>query len=260
MQHATSRDGTPIAYWTTGSGPPLLLVHGTTASHQRWDGITPRLAEHLTVITMDRRGRGESGDGPTYSLQREGEDIAAVTEAVGGPVTVLGHSYGATCALEAALVTDQIGRLLLYEPPMQIDQPPVPLEIPDRMQALIDQGALEPALELMMREVARMPEQELAVYRTLPMWPVRVALAPTIPRELRLPSVAPPTPERYARLELPVLLMTGGDSPPFYRTAIDALHATLPDSRVVTFAGQQHIAMDLAPDAFVRAVLDFVQT
>jgi pimeloyl-ACP methyl ester carboxylesterase len=39
--HAVSRDGTEIAYWTSGKGPPLVLVHGTTADHTRWDPVLP---------------------------------------------------------------------------------------------------------------------------------------------------------------------------------------------------------------------------
>lgn len=64
---------------------------------------------------MDRRGRGESGDGPAYSLDREAEDVAALVDSIGQPVNVLGHSYGALCAIKAALLTNNIRRLILYE-------------------------------------------------------------------------------------------------------------------------------------------------
>jgi len=80
----TSADGTIVRCFTDGSGPPLLLVHGTTADHARWQMITPELAEHFTVYAMDRRGRGDSTDGPEYHLLREAEDVAAVVSAVLG--------------------------------------------------------------------------------------------------------------------------------------------------------------------------------
>ena len=113
-RYALSRDGTPIAYWQTGGDPGLVLVHGTTADHTRWQHLLPLLEPHLSACAMDRRGRGASGDAPDYSLQREAEDVAAAVVADSGePVAVFGHPYGAQCALEAALVTDRIERLVL---------------------------------------------------------------------------------------------------------------------------------------------------
>lgn len=64
LSRVVSRDGTEIAWWTTGEGPPLLLVHGTTADHTRWRPLLPHLERHVTVHAMDRRDRGASGDGP----------------------------------------------------------------------------------------------------------------------------------------------------------------------------------------------------
>lgn len=92
-----SAGGTEIAYERTGSGPPLVLVHGTSADHVSWDGIRSVLEEDRTVYAIDRRGRGESGDGAEYDLEREFEDVTAVVESVGEPVALFGHSFGALC-------------------------------------------------------------------------------------------------------------------------------------------------------------------
>src|SRR5207247_10397477 len=101
-----SADGTPIAWFRAGDGPPLLLVHGTTADHTTFRVVGPLLARQHAVFAMDRRGRGASGDTPPYAIEREFEDVAAVVDAVaalaGRPVDVLGHSYGGRCALRAA--------------------------------------------------------------------------------------------------------------------------------------------------------------
>jgi pimeloyl-ACP methyl ester carboxylesterase len=105
-----------IAYRRSGSGPPLLLVHGLTADHTRWSPISPRFEQRFSVYAMDRRGRGESGDGPDYDIRREAEDVAAVVDAIGEPVFVLGHSAGALYSLEAALLAANFRRLILYEP------------------------------------------------------------------------------------------------------------------------------------------------
>lgn len=127
MNSIQSPDGTVLRWQTSGEGPPLLLVHGTTADHSRWQGISPQLEHHFTVHAIDRRGRGGSGDAAgTYEIDREFEDVAAVVDAIGGPLAVLGHSYGAVCSLGAALLTDGVSRMVLYEPPIPTGVPMYP--------------------------------------------------------------------------------------------------------------------------------------
>lgn len=263
MEKITSRDGTTIAFWLSGEGRPLLLVHGTTADHQRWAGITPKLEPHFTIYAMDRRGRGGSDDAPVYDIMREAEDVAAVVDEIAGTmdeaVAVLGHSYGAFCTLEAALLTNNMSRLILYEPPIPTGTPNIARDVPEHMQTLINRGELEAALLLMMREVVKMPEHELKEYRQLPIWPVRVQIAPTIPREMAIDWTYTFNGERFARVQVPTMLLQGGDSPPFFRKAITSLDAALPNSKIVTLPGQQHIAMDINPDLFVSEVLQFLQ-
>jgi pimeloyl-ACP methyl ester carboxylesterase len=101
----TTESGTPVAYWRSGKGPPLVLVHGTAADHSRWSPVLPALEERFTVNAIDRRGRGGSGDTDDYPVEREFEDVAAVVDSLGEPVNLLGHSYGGLLALEAALLT-----------------------------------------------------------------------------------------------------------------------------------------------------------
>jgi pimeloyl-ACP methyl ester carboxylesterase len=258
MERVNSLDGTPIAYRRRGAGPPLLLVHGMTADYTRWSPISPLFESHFTVYAMDRRGRGGSGDAPEYDLAREAEDVAAVVDAVGEPVSVLGHSGGALYSLEAALLTDNVCRLILYEPPIPGVAPRIPPDIPDRIQALVDRGDPEAALELFFREIVSMPEHELTPYRQLPVWQTRISLAPTIARELMLDRTYRWRPERFARVQVPTLLLLGGDSPAFARQAVEMVHAALPHSHLVVLPGQQHIAMDTNPELFVREMRRFV--
>jgi pimeloyl-ACP methyl ester carboxylesterase len=112
-----SRDGSQIAYWTSGSGPPLVLLHGAPADHTRWRPLLPYLEPYATAHALDRRGGGASGDAPEY-LGREYEDVAAVVDAVaasGQPVDVYGHSHGGIVAFGAAALTTNFRRLVLYE-------------------------------------------------------------------------------------------------------------------------------------------------
>ncbi|MFD1562175.1 alpha/beta fold hydrolase [Haloarchaeobius amylolyticus] len=57
-----------------------------------WDALELRspLAEHFTVYAMDRRGHGESGDNELYEIERVFEDVVAVVDVIGEPVTLLG--------------------------------------------------------------------------------------------------------------------------------------------------------------------------
>jgi pimeloyl-ACP methyl ester carboxylesterase len=98
-----SLDGTEIAYWTSGVGPPIVLVHGAPADHTRWRPLLPYLEQRVMVHALDRRGRGASGDAPEYRLEREYEDVAAVVDAVaaasGEQVDVYGHpAYPFECS------------------------------------------------------------------------------------------------------------------------------------------------------------------
>jgi pimeloyl-ACP methyl ester carboxylesterase len=260
-----SRDGTEIAYWTSGEGPPLVLVHGTTADHTRWDPVLPYLAPSATVHALDRRGRGGSGDGPDYDVVREFEDVAAVVDAVaqasGSAVDVLGHSYGGTCALGGATLTGNIRRLVLYEgfPPVHPDDGTFPPDVESRVDALLAEGEPEAAVETVFREVVKMPEEEFRAFRALPVWQVRVAAAHTIPRELRTERERPFDPEQAAQVTVPTLLLVGGDSPDWVKADTETVAATLPDARIGVLDGQQHIAIDLVPEVFAEHVLAFLR-
>lgn len=258
----TSRDGTEIACFTTGDGPPLVLVHGTTADHARWATILGLLEPHATVHAIDRRGRGASTDGPTYAIEREYEDVAAVVDHVaassGGKVDVLGHSYGGVVAYGAAQLTDDVRSLVLYEgwPAPDPSGMHAPAWVQERMDELLAAGEPEAALELFMREVAGIREEEFAIYRTLPAWPRRVAAAHTILREET--GVPAFDPDLAATLDLPVLLLVGSDSPPSIKNGYETVAAALPDARVEILDGQQHIAMDIVPEEFTRRVVEFL--
>src|SRR3990172_2374863 len=76
-----------------------------------------------------------SGDGPEYSLDREAEDVAAVVDATGGPAHLFGHSFGGACALEASLLTRNVGKLVLYEPPVAFSYAEGSIERQERLAA-----------------------------------------------------------------------------------------------------------------------------
>ena len=259
METVISKDGTPIAYQRSGAGAPLVLIHGTSASHTRWKPILPALEAHFSVYAVDRRGRGESGDAGAYAMQREFEDVAAVVDSIGDGVHLLGHSFGAICSLEASVLTRRLRKLILYEPLIRVDSAPIyPEGTIDKLQALLDAGDRERVVATFMREVVRMPPHELELFMASPAFPARVAAAHTLPREMRAAERYRLEPARFKAVGAPTLLLLGGDSPAFFRAAIEAVHAALPNSRIVVLPGQRHIAMDTAPDLFAREASAFL--
>ena len=257
METVRSADGTPIAYWRTGEGSPLLLVHGTTCDHTTWADVLPALERRFSVFTMDRRGRGQSGDNPAYAHQRELEDIAAVIAAIAaaeGPVDVLGHSFGALCSLEATLLSKNVRRLILYEPPMAISGRDLPPEMERRMQFFISAGKKEQALVLFLRDVLQIPAHELAAQHASPGWPAIVATAHTVPRECKVVDGYTFDPERFRNMRTPTVLFVGSDSPEPQHDIAATVHAALPDSRIVLLPGEQHFALNTAPDLFAYEV------
>ncbi|MCA1562400.1 MAG: alpha/beta fold hydrolase [Acidobacteria bacterium] len=110
--------GTTVSYSRYGSGPPLVLVHGAFSDDEtNWEFVKPILRERFTVYAIARRGRGETDVTEGHSLDDEVEDVAAVIRAVGEPVFLLGHSYGAHCSVAAAALDPRsIRKLVLYEP------------------------------------------------------------------------------------------------------------------------------------------------
>src|SRR3989442_9800516 len=102
----TSKDGTSIAYDRVGHGPVVILVLGALNSRKSGAKLAKLLASHFTVISYDRRGRGDSTDTAPYAPQREVEDVTALIDEVGGQAYLFGHSSGAAIALAAA---DKLG-------------------------------------------------------------------------------------------------------------------------------------------------------
>lgn len=258
VQTVSSRDGTPIAFETIGSGPGLVLVHGTAGSRGRWGAALPMLATQFTVYMMDRRGRGDSGDAPAYAFEREFEDVAAVIDAVEAPVSLLGHSFGAIAALEAALLTDVIDKMILYEPPLAASNTRESQRANADLEAKLAAGDLESVVTTFLRDIAGMPEAAIDRMRGAPSWEARLAAAHTLPREHRAVSEYELQPGRFSGLEVPTLLLLGGASPALYATSVRMIDEALPNSQVVVLPGQQHVAMDTAPDLFVNEIATFL--
>lgn len=254
-----SNDGTPIAVWRTGQGPALMLVHGMVADHSTtWRRVLPDLEREFTVYTMDRRGRGGSGDSPNYALQREAEDVAAVVDAMDRPVFLVGHSFGGLCAAEAARLTSKVERLLVYEGMMIRGTDVVPEGLAARFEEMLKDGRVEEMLLTFLRDFVGLGEPEIEMLQSEERaWSRRLENAPTIPREMEAQERYVFAPDRFAAMTVPVVLLVGGDSPRLELVTAQAVAGGLPNAEVSVMTGQEHLAMYTAPAQFIQELVRF---
>jgi pimeloyl-ACP methyl ester carboxylesterase len=258
VDRVRSKDGTQIAVECAGNGPELLIVHGGTGNRARWLPMFPYFTSNFTVCAMDRRGHGESGDGSAYSLEREAEDIVAVVKSRKKPVAVLGHSFGAVGAYEAAFLTKRISRLILYEPPIGI---PDHSEVLAKMDVLIRSGARDEATRMFFREIVQLSPDEIDAMRKRPAWKSMVGGIEKSMRQDRALTSNGWDAARAAGLKTSTLLLLGSRTAnPELKTAIRNLATALPDQRVVVLEGQEHNAMDTGRDALAVAIKGFLQS
>lgn len=260
MHKVRSQDGTSIAYEEFGAGPPLVLVHGGVSDRTYWAPVVPALAERCTVVTVDRRGRGASGDAASYAIDREFEDVAAVVDAIDEPVHLLGHSYGGICALEAALRTGNLATLMLYEPALGLNGPAgIPASFIEQLDALVAAGQLDRATEVTMREIVGLPAEVLAELRAdAAAWQPMVDCAHTLPRELRSVSAFTFDAVRYRALGVPTVLLAGTDSPPELHVGVGLVRDAVDGSRVVMMPGVDHEAVTTGPDVLTATLMDLL--
>jgi pimeloyl-ACP methyl ester carboxylesterase len=202
---------------------------------------------------------GESGGGSAYNIEREFEGVVVIIDSIDGPVDLFGHSYGAICVLEAALRSNQ---LLLYEGTFPVPEGTelYPPEALDRVRSALKAGDREGALMTFYRDIVLMSSEEIEMFRSLPLRPARVALAPTIPHEMRAfeSYTFDFDPAKVSNLSTPTLLLLGSDSPAIEKAA-EALDAALPDGRIVVLPDQAHLAHRTAPELFAREVVQFLR-
>jgi pimeloyl-ACP methyl ester carboxylesterase len=187
--------------------------------------------------------------------------VDAAAAATGGPVDLFGHSFGGNVAFGAATLTGNLRRLVLYEgwPVPNIEHRTVAPELMGRLESLLAEGRREDLLETMYRDLVQMSPEEMDAIKAAPTWPVRVAAAHTVPREIRAFAAQAFDPATAARIRVPVLLLVGGETPEAVRAEPEVVAAALPDARIRTLEGQAHVAYLTAPEAFAAEVLSFLR-
>ena len=259
MDTLTSRDGTTIAYDRQGQGPALIRVGGALTVQSSGSGELARLlAPHFTVYGFDRRGRGGSGDTPPYAVDREIDDIEALTDRAGDSAFLYGHSSGGPLAMRAAIrLGRKVAKLAMYEPPYNND--PNAQESWSRYLGQLRQALAEhrrgDAVALFLRFVGT-PAEQVDGMRRAPFWPGLEAVAPTLAYDhaaiLGEPWSVPTA--LAARVSVPALVMAGDASLPFMPDAARVLSQAIPQGQLRTLEGQTH---EVNPGVLAPVLVDF---
>jgi pimeloyl-ACP methyl ester carboxylesterase len=257
-----------IYHEATGSGDPLLLVHGGWGDHGSWRLVVEGLARSYQVVTYDRRGHSQSdrSTGPGI-IQAHEDDLAALIEQLASaPAHVVGTSIGASIALRLAGRRPELFRsICAHEPPafeLLRGDPATEALYDDHVTKLIAveqrlaAGDMEGGARLFFETVVfgpgaweQLPEQSRRTF---------VTNAPTFLEEMRDPEQLRIDLDGLARFPHPTLLTNGGESKPEFLPVVARLAATIPGAQRRTLAGAGHVPHLTHPAEYVALTLEFL--
>ena len=255
-----SNDSTPIAYEKSGKGDILILVNGAL-SYRKSRGVKElvnKLAEDFTVITYDRRGRGESGDTTPYAVNKEIDDIAAIIEESGGSASLFGVSSGAALAMLAAekLGTKKILKLALYEPPFGFAQVMGQEEYNEekkKINELVNANKPGDAIVVFFESLKTPPEQIEAMKKSAE-WKDMESVGHTLVYDFEILGDGNIPLDLAKKVQTPTLVLDGEKSFDFMHTTADSLAKSIPHSKRKTLKNQTH---EIAPDVIAPVLKEF---
>jgi len=257
---AKAPDGIEIVGAAQGEGPALAFIYGAMMEQAGWSRLLPYLQPGRTLYTYDRRGRGNSGDAPSYAVDREVDDLIAFVEAIPQPRDLFGHSSGALLALHAMERGLRVRRLVLYEPPLAAVRVPVlNADLPERLDALVAQGDRDGALDLFFRDGMDQLAENVQRLRDGPRWQDQLRYVQTGAYDVRITRTYVLHPELLAQIDVPVLFLYGSESPDWMRQGVETFAQALPHSRLEVLRGEGHNAQFTAPDVLAAAVNAFLK-
>lgn len=253
-----------LGLWTKGTGPDLVVVHGSGLASRDYAGLMRALDDDFTVHVYDRRGRGSSSDVAIgYGVDTEVSDLAAVMAATGA-TRVFGHDYGGFVALQAAR-SHGWDAVATYDAAVSIDGSAPDWWVDDFQDAVAD-GDHGRAAALMVKGldlvpmVSRVPlsvgTRVGRLFAASPFgkdWNSRAgATLAEVGEALSHDGPA----DEYAAVAACTTLCVGGASAPWFRRSAEAIVPVLPAGReVVVLPGAGHDAPQRASRRLVRQLV-----
>ncbi len=255
-----SADGTEIAYTTLGTGPALIIVDGAFCYRDNGPAaqLASVLAEHFTVFTYDRRGRGASSDSAHHGTEREVEDLRSLVKEAHGSAFAVGISSGGALALQAVEAGVRFSGLVLYEPPFIADngRPRSYLSQRQHLNELVSRGDRAGAVRFFMTNIYEAPAAFVTVMPIVmrKSWTKNKSVAHTLEYDLALLDNWSVLQKPGVEMVVPTLVMGGAKSPATLREAVAMVAGKLPNARQVYLEGQDH---NLSAPAVAPVIVDF---
>jgi pimeloyl-ACP methyl ester carboxylesterase len=258
-----------LAIRVRGRGSDVILIHGALGDYRQWQQIGIVLSRWYRVIAVSRRFHWPNPpptDTVHYSFEKQSADLDEFLRSLHRPVHLVGHSYGAGVALLTALHHPELVRsLTLIEPPFGSVVPPsdsgfaAELASRDSMVAVlrveVQAGAIERAAEVLMDWVEGEPDG----FRRLPQATQDELLtnAATVG-----PTYAAPAPRVTCRqlrqLRLPVLVLRGEQTRPWYRLIAQATANCIRGAEAAIVPAARHMTIVTNPSGTASLVLSFI--
>ncbi len=252
-----------------GSGPPLLLLHGTGASVHSWRGLMPLLAQTHTVIAPDlpRHAFTTGHDAYAMSLPAMAGEIAGLMKVLDvQPTAMIGHSAGAAIALQMALDHGYAGPIIGLNSALR----PFPGALAQIFPAVAKALFVNPlvprlfagsidlvggAKKFLWRSTHSHIEPEgLACYRTLLKHPAHAGGALAMMANWDLPGLR----LRMGEVRNPVLLIHGANDPAIPLDWARDAHSWLANARLDVLPGLGHLAHEEAPGKAAALIATFL--
>jgi pimeloyl-ACP methyl ester carboxylesterase len=256
-------DGSALYYEETGTGTPLLLIHGTGADAAMWGEAVGLLAKGARVIAYDRRGHSRSPGPPVADYARHAEDAAMLL--VGrdaAPAVVLGWSAGGLIALELAIThPDTVRALVLVEPPLHakrsFNPPLVAMVVRARLLRRLrgERAAARAFLGWAYRTRSRTDG-----FRAFPtaVRQANLANAAAIMADLDAGTGEELTAQRLTGVRCAVTCVLASDTRPRMAARTLRIPRLIPHARVERVEGAGHASFRDQPQRFARVVLQAV--
>jgi pimeloyl-ACP methyl ester carboxylesterase len=261
----TTIDGVSLQWERTGSGPPLVLVHGSWGDRTGWAFAAPVIASSFEVVTYDRRGHTD-GVEPGGSVHDDASDLGALIESLDlAPAHVVSNSHGGNVAMRLAARRPELFRSLnMHEPPTialiatDPSQRPLLRQLGPSLAAVVakvESGDREGAARQFVDEIALGP----GAWDELPpeARDVFVRNADTFVAEQKDPDAFAADVEALAAFDRPVQLTYGDQSPPMFEPIIEALTAKLPNVKRALMPGVGHVPQLTEPERYAQTVTEF---